>query len=50
MNKLDLKPKYAGYYKLGGNTGVIFYLGKKPKWIHRKLMSIFLGWEWSDTV
>lgn len=39
---------YAGSYRLGGSTGLSIFLGKKPKWIHRKLMSICLGFEWVD--
>ena len=41
---------YAGCYRIGGgNTGnVSFSLGKKPIWLHRKLMKLCLGWEWVD--
>jgi heterodisulfide reductase subunit A-like polyferredoxin len=40
---------YAGFYKLGGENGNFHIsLGKKPIWIHRKLMKLCLGWEWVD--
>ena len=39
---------YAGYYKIGGNTGMQISLSKKPKWIHRKFTKLLLGWEWID--
>jgi hypothetical protein len=39
---------YAGYYKIGGNIGMQIFLGKKPKWIHRKFTKLLLGWEWKD--
>ena len=43
------KSTYAGYYRVGGNTGnVNFSLGKKPIWLHRKLMKLCLGWKWID--
>jgi hypothetical protein len=46
--KLNFNPIYAGYYKIGGNIGMQISLGKKPKWIHRKLTKLLLGWEWKD--
>jgi len=39
---------YAGYYRIGGVTGLSISLGKKPIWLHRKLMLICLGCEWID--
>ena len=51
LNHEDLKintiksPDYVGCYRLSGLS--VFYV-KKPKWLHRKLMAICLGWEWID--
>lgn len=45
---VNKKPTYAGYYRLGGVTGLSISFNKKPLWIHRKLMAICLGWEWID--
>jgi hypothetical protein len=39
-------PKYAGCYQLGGSMGLQIYLAKKPKWLHRKMMKLCLGFEW----
>ncbi len=39
-------PKYAGSYQLGGSMGLQIYLAKKPKWLHRKMMKLCLGFEW----
>ena len=41
-------PDYVGCYALGGNIGLKIYFGKKPKWLHRKMMKLCLGWEWID--
>ena len=41
---------YAGFYRIGGDAGLSIYLDKKPKWLHRKLMAICLGWEWIDNI
>lgn len=46
--KFNGNPTYAGCYRLGGSIGLSIHLGKKPLWIHRKLMAICLGWEWVD--
>ena len=35
----------VGGYKLGNTTLALTY---KPKWIHRKMMSIFFGVKWVD--
>ena len=40
-------PNAVGGYKLG-NT--ILGLTYKPKWIHRKMMSIFFGVKWVDEI
>lgn len=40
-------PNYAGCYKL---SGLSIYLEKKPKWFHRTMMKLCLGWEWVDEV
>jgi hypothetical protein len=41
-------PDYVGCYALGGGVGLKIYFGKKPKWLHRKMMKLCLGWEWID--
>lgn len=41
-------PDYVGCYALGGDVGLKIYFGKKPKWLHRKMMKMCLGWEWID--
>jgi hypothetical protein len=41
-------PDYVGCYALGGDVGLKIYFGKKPKWLHRKMMKLCLGWEWID--
>jgi hypothetical protein len=40
--------EYVGCYALGGDIGLKIYFGKKPKWLHRKMMKLCLGWEWID--
>lgn len=44
-------PKVKGAYVLGSrnktNT-IAFHLTFKPKWLHRQMMRIFLGWYWVD--
>ena len=41
--------KYAGCYRIGDDgVGACFYLEKKPRWFHRKMMKLCLGWEWRD--
>jgi hypothetical protein len=42
------QPEYVGCYALGGEVGLKFCFVKRPKWIHRKLMKLCLGWEWID--
>ena len=42
------QPDYVGCYALGGDVGLKIYFGKKPKWLHRKMMKLCLGWEWID--
>ena len=44
----ELKTIHAGCYRLGGDQGLSVYLYKKPNWLRRKLMAVFLGWEWID--
>ena len=41
-------PDYVGCYALGGDVGLKIYFGKKPKWLHRQMMKLCLGWEWID--
>jgi hypothetical protein len=38
-------PDYVGCYSVGGLS---IYLEKRPKWLHRKMMKLCLGWEWID--
>ena len=46
MNNNGIKtPSKVGGYKLGNTTLGLTY---KPKWIHRKMMSIFFGVKWVD--
>ena len=46
MNNNGIKiPNAVGGYKLGTTTLGLTY---KPKWIHRKMMSIFFGLKWVD--
>ena len=42
--------KYVGGYKIGsGENGcILFTLSTKPKWFHRKMVKLCLGWEWVD--
>jgi hypothetical protein len=42
------QPNHVGCYKIGGEQGLHFYLTIKPKWFHRKMMKLCLGWEWID--
>lgn len=48
---IKLPPKVKGAYVLGSrnmeNT-IAFHLAFKPKWFHRQMMRIFLGWYWVD--
>jgi hypothetical protein len=39
------QPNYVGCYSMGGLS---IYFEKKPKWLHRKMMKLCLGWEWID--
>lgn len=41
-------PNYVrvGSYSIGGTKGLQIHFTKKPKWLHRKMMKICLGWEW----
>ena len=46
MKNNEIKiPNAVGGYKLGNTTLGLTY---KPKWIHRKMMSIFFGLKWVD--
>ena len=40
-------PNYVGMYCLGGKTLCIYFV-TKPKWLHRTMMKLCLGWEWKD--
>jgi hypothetical protein len=41
-------PKYVGSYRVGGNTGVLLMLVRKPCWFRRTMVRLVLGWEWVD--
>jgi hypothetical protein len=41
-------PKTVGKYCMGTGKGFCIHLEKKPNWLHRKCMKLFLGWTWSD--
>jgi hypothetical protein len=38
----------VGRYYIGGGKKFSIHLDKKPKWLHRKCMELFLGWTWED--
>ena len=40
--------KNVGSYFMGTRKGFHIHLEKKPNWIHRTFMKLFLGWEWKD--
>jgi hypothetical protein len=42
------QPNHVGCYKIGGEQGLRIYLATKPKWFHRKMTKLCLGWEWVD--
>lgn len=41
-------PNTVGRYHIGGTKKFSIYMDKKPNWIHRKCMKLFLGWTWED--
>jgi hypothetical protein len=41
-------PNTVGRYHIGGTKKFSIYMDKKPNWLHRKCMGIFLGWTWED--
>ena len=42
-------PKTVGSYCIGSKKGFCIHLEKRPSWLHRKCMKLFLGWTWSDS-
>jgi hypothetical protein len=43
-------PKQAGAYWLGGTPhGFGFCLARRPRWLHRFMTRLLLGWEWVDS-
>jgi hypothetical protein len=40
--------KNVGSYFMGTGKGFHIHLEKKPNWLHRKCMKLFLGWEWIE--
>jgi len=45
LNTSFTQTNFAGCYSVGGFS---IYLEKRPKWLHRKMMKLCLGWEWID--
>ena len=45
INGLVPQPEYVGCYSI---AGLSICLEKRPKWLHRKMMKLCLGWEWID--
>jgi hypothetical protein len=45
LNTSFTQTNYTGCYSVGGLS---IYLEKRPKWLHRKMMKLCLGWEWID--
>lgn len=45
---VNIKPKWAGGYQLGGPGGLKIMLAKRPSWFNRKMMNFILGLEWVD--
>ena len=41
--------KSVGSYCMGNGKRFCIHLEKKPNWLHRKCMKLFLGWEWIDS-
>lgn len=41
-------PKPDGYWEVGGPEGLVFAVMKKPRWLHRKMARLLLGWHWGD--
>jgi len=41
--------KNVGSYCMGNGKRFCIHLEKKPNWLHRKCMKLFLGWEWVDS-
>jgi len=41
-------PNTVGRYHIGGTKKFSIYMDKKPNWLHRKCMKLFLGWTWED--
>lgn len=41
-------PKKIGKYCIGAGDGFCIHFEKKPNWLHRKCMKLFLGWKWND--
>jgi len=42
-------PEPAGGFRIGNTVGYSqINLMTKPKWFHRKMMKLCLGWEWVD--
>jgi len=40
--------KNVGSYSMGTGKGFHIHLEKKPNWLHRICMKLFLGWTWQD--
>jgi hypothetical protein len=42
-------PNTVGRYCMGTGKGFCIHLEKKPNWLHRKCMKLFLGWDWKNS-
>ncbi len=42
------QPVYAGSWKIGGSTGLVFSVSKRPRWLTRVMMKFLIEWEWCD--
>lgn len=46
--EIKFPPKYVGYWQLGGPSGLLIAIEKKPNWFHRKMIKLSFGIEWKD--
>lgn len=45
--RVTKNPVYVGHYNLGEGA-VKVHFQKKPRWLHRTMMRILLGWTWEN--
>lgn len=49
--KLIGVPDYVGYWELVPAPSAFRVFSQvKPKWFHRKMIKLFFGWTWHETV